>query len=81
MLQLYRLYVVHTENSKANKKKILAERDRSRKRNDLNEMNQFNDIYIISSGKFDKKKKHKRYRIILMCHYLRSINLVFILKK
>lgn len=48
---------------------MLAERDRSRKRNDLNEMNQFNDIYIISSGKFDKKKKHKRYRIILMWHW------------
>lgn len=61
LLQLYRLYVVHTENRKANKKKALAERDRSRKRNELNEMNQFNDIYIISSGKFDKKKKHKRY--------------------
>ncbi|KAJ6635567.1 Transmembrane protein [Pseudolycoriella hygida] len=59
LLQLYRLYVVHTENRKANKKKMLAERDRSRKRNELNEMNQFNDIYIISSGKFDKKK-HKR---------------------
>ncbi len=59
LLQLYRLYVVHTENRKANKKKMLAERDRSRKRNELSEMNQFNDIYIISSGKFDKKK-HKK---------------------
>ncbi|KAG4076381.1 hypothetical protein HA402_005824 [Bradysia odoriphaga] len=62
LLQLYRLYVVHTENRKANKKKMLAERDRSKKRNELNEMNQFNDIYIISSGKFDKKK-HKRNTI------------------
>lgn len=69
LLQLYRLYVVHTENSKAmltgggSKKKSANGRHR-KKNNDLSEMNQFNDIYIISSGKFDKKRG-KKYVIVV----------------
>lgn len=62
LLQLYRLYVVHAENKIAteNKRKLEAQKGR-RKRKDLNEMNHFNDIYIISSGsKLDKKRKGKK---------------------
>lgn len=64
LLQLYRLYVVHTENSKAivignNKKKSINNQRHRKKNNDLSEMNQFNDIYIISSEKFDKKRGKK----------------------
>lgn len=61
MLQLYRLYVVHSENKANERKKLLEAQKSSRKRNDLSEMNQFNDIYIISSGKLDDKRRNKRY--------------------
>lgn len=60
LLQLYRLYVVHSENKANEKKKMLDSlKANSRKRNDLNEMNQFNDIYIISSGKLDKRRSKR----------------------
>lgn len=63
LLQLYRLYVVHSENKANEKKKMLDTlKANSRKRNDLNEMNQFNDIYIISSGKLDKRRS-KRFAL------------------
>lgn len=66
LLQLYRLYVVHSENKVNEKKKTLAAlKANSRKRNDLNEMNQFNDIYIISSGKLDKRRS-KRFDFIFV---------------
>lgn len=64
MLQLYRLYVVHAENKKANELKLkqAAQNSRKKRNNDLNEMNHFNDIYIISNSKCDKKRRGKRLR-------------------
>lgn len=77
LLQLYRLYVVHSENKANEKKKMLDTlKANSRKRNDLNEMNQFNDIYIISSGKLDKRRSkrfalsRKRNDLLLISIYL-----------
>lgn len=67
LLQLYRLYVVHSENSKANEKKLQMEKQKlHRKPNDLNEMNQFNDIYIISSGKLDKRRGKRFVHLFYM---------------
>lgn len=61
MLQLYRLYVVRAENKKITAKKRIQEAKKGRKkRKDLNEMNHFNDIYIISNSKLDKKRKGKK---------------------
>lgn len=70
LLQLYRLYVVHAESKIANENKRKMEAQKGhKKRKDLNEMNHFNDIYIISSGKLDKKKKKKKYEVLseLIC--------------
>lgn len=63
LLQLYRLYVVRAENKKANELKLKNEAKNSRKKrnNEMSEMNHFNDIYIISNSKCDKKRRGKRF--------------------
>lgn len=65
MLQLYRLYVVHTENHKSKKlqRKQLYEKNaaaRARKPQRDVERCDNADIYIISSGKYDHGRRSKR---------------------
>lgn len=80
MLQLYRLYVVRAENKKATELKLKqeAQKNSRKKRNkDMNEMNHFNDIYIISNSKCDKKRRGKRL-LYLQCAITKLICVFFL---
>lgn len=67
LLQLYRLYVVHTENHKHKKLQrrqqlhnAIKERDAKRSQRSDVERCDNADIYIISSGKYDRGRRSKR---------------------
>lgn len=64
LLQLYRLYVVHSETHK-NKKKIkqqekYSSRSKRSQHKDVERLGyECNDIYIISNGKYDHKRTRR----------------------
>uniref|UniRef100_A0A336M1F4 CSON007663 protein n=1 Tax=Culicoides sonorensis TaxID=179676 RepID=A0A336M1F4_CULSO len=70
LLQLYRLYVVHTENHK-NKKKLQKSKYAPKNRKYQREFERGygwdvrsfdpGDIYMISNGKFDRPKRNRKY--------------------
>lgn len=59
LLQLYRLYVVQSENnkSKSKKKKLKYHQDQQRKQKGSRKKYETEDIYIISNEKSKRKKR------------------------